>query len=201
MPKKIEKHFPADTTLDQPTFLNDPKVDGELYAYLLSLSLGEEKETRVYKKDLPTQTKIAEYLAPPNGKPLSRQTIKAHLQYLIDHGYMIEKDEYYTIPHKERMYFKMDTITLNFLLDTVKEGVIKTYIYLGQRYNYKPNYSFTIKELCEHLGISYARKSSTVTNWLEALIKFDLIKVETYYEGIVPYYRLCSVNTKYIPEL
>lgn len=33
---KIQKHFPADTTLEIKTFLNDSKVDAELYGYLLS---------------------------------------------------------------------------------------------------------------------------------------------------------------------
>ena len=36
MSSTIQKHFPADTTLLQKTFLNDPKVDAELYGYLLS---------------------------------------------------------------------------------------------------------------------------------------------------------------------
>lgn len=33
-----KKRFPADTKLDILTFLNDKKVNGELYAYLQSLS-------------------------------------------------------------------------------------------------------------------------------------------------------------------
>jgi hypothetical protein len=32
------KRFPADTTLDNLTFLNDKKINGELYAYLQGLS-------------------------------------------------------------------------------------------------------------------------------------------------------------------
>ena len=48
MSKKIEKRFPADTSLNvetieedgtiiySTTFLSDPKIDAELYAYLLS---------------------------------------------------------------------------------------------------------------------------------------------------------------------
>lgn len=54
-----KKHFPADTSLDYETFLNDSKVDGELYAYLLSQSYGDKKsgETVVYKANLPSQEK------------------------------------------------------------------------------------------------------------------------------------------------
>lgn len=58
MKKKIEKSFPANKELDIKTFLNDPKIDGELYAYLLALS----KSFILSKKDLPNQTAIAETL-------------------------------------------------------------------------------------------------------------------------------------------
>jgi len=34
MAKGYEKRFPADTTLEKLTFLNNKKIDGELYAYL-----------------------------------------------------------------------------------------------------------------------------------------------------------------------
>lgn len=34
----IEKRFPADTTLTSLTFLNDKKIDGELYALFQSMS-------------------------------------------------------------------------------------------------------------------------------------------------------------------
>lgn len=52
----LEKRFPSETTLDKLTFLNDKKVDGELYAYLLSKAREVQKETRVYKSSLPNQT-------------------------------------------------------------------------------------------------------------------------------------------------
>lgn len=48
------------------------------------------------------------------------------------------------------MYFKIPQDLLSFFIDTVKEPVIKTYIYLGQRNNYKPKqYVFTLKEINE----------------------------------------------------
>lgn len=50
----IEKRFPSNTTLEELTFLNDKKVDGDLYAYLLSKARGVDKETRVYKSSLPS---------------------------------------------------------------------------------------------------------------------------------------------------
>lgn len=51
----INKRFPANTTLTQDTFLNDKKVDAELYAFLISLSYPDEtKRTITRKIDLPT---------------------------------------------------------------------------------------------------------------------------------------------------
>ena len=55
----INKRFPANTSLDITTFLNNKKIDGELYAYLQSLSYpNEKKETIVLKKSMPTQAII-----------------------------------------------------------------------------------------------------------------------------------------------
>lgn len=199
MSKKYEKNFPADTSMtkDQEgklikTFLNDPKADAELYAYLLSMSIGEEGQTRVYKSDLPSQeiiaTKILRYK--------TRRTVYNHLKYLEDQGYVQDKGKYYLLPNKERMYFRVPQDLLSFFIDTVKEPVIKTYIYLGQRNNYKPNqYVFTIKELCEHLGVSYTNSSSSIRNYLIALEKFELIKTAEFYENETPKIRLVGFST------
>ena len=35
----VEKHFPADTSLEMSTFLNNKDIDGRLYAYLQSKSM------------------------------------------------------------------------------------------------------------------------------------------------------------------
>lgn len=64
---KIEKTFPADCSLDIKTFLNDAKMDGELYSYLLTLSKGIKDKTGkgityIDNKDFPPATKIASKL-------------------------------------------------------------------------------------------------------------------------------------------
>lgn len=38
----VNKRMPADTTLKELTFLNDKKIDGELYALLQSYSVPNE---------------------------------------------------------------------------------------------------------------------------------------------------------------
>lgn len=200
MPKKYEKNFPADTSMKKDeegniikTFLNDPKADAELYAYLLSMSIGEDGETRVYKNTLPNQETIATKIL----RYKTRRTVYNHLKYLEDQKYVQDKGKYYLLPNKEKMYFRVPQDLLSFFIDTVKEPVIKTYIYLGQRNNYKPNqYVFTIKEICEHLGLNYKYNCSSVTNYLIALQHFDLIDFVSFYEGEFPKYRLIKFSVE-----
>lgn len=180
--------FPADTTMTKLTFLNDSKVDSELYAYLQSISVldSDTQEIRVYKNKMQKQAVIAEQVLGCN----SRNTVGNHLRYLIDNGYLIKKDTYYVLPLKEEIYFKIPQDTLTFLLHTVKEQVIKTYIYLGQRFKYKPNYVFTIKEVCEHTGVDYNHCSLQTTHCIEALEALGFIKLARFHEGKTPYLRL-----------
>ena len=50
----MQKRFPADTDLSKEfTFLKDPKIDAELYAYLQSISLPDDGATVVLKKNMP----------------------------------------------------------------------------------------------------------------------------------------------------
>lgn len=202
MSKKYEKSFPADTSLNKDaegnlikTFLNDPKADAELYAYLLSKSKGdkEKKETIVYKNTLPSQSFIATEILHYK----SRRTVINHLNYLKEQKYVIDEGEYYILPNKEKMYFKIPQDLLTFFLTTVKEPVIKTYIYLGQRNNYKPNqYVFTLKEICEHLGLCYSKNSETIKDYLFILEQLKLIKVVKFYEGNIPKMRLIHFTTE-----
>lgn len=57
--KKMNKNFPADTAITFETFLSDPKVNAELYGYLQSISVGEAGETRVYKTQMMSLSKIS----------------------------------------------------------------------------------------------------------------------------------------------
>ena len=59
--KQPKKRFPATINLNELTFLNDKKINGELYAYLQSVSevndLGDNNyETFIEKKRMPNQS-------------------------------------------------------------------------------------------------------------------------------------------------
>lgn len=191
---QIHKRFPADTTDEEITFLNDGKIDAELYAYLQSLSYPdpETKETRVDKSRLPGQDYIAEEIL----KCKSRNTVGNHLRYLKDTGFIIDEGKYYVLPDREKMFFKMPLELLNYFIDVVKQPVLKTYIYLGQRFSYKPHdYVFTIREIAEHIGMNYNKQSAIISNYVDVLERLGLIKVARYYEDKTPRMKLINFNT------
>lgn len=176
----IEKRFPATVSLELTSFLNDKKVDGELYALLQEYSIGENHETVVYKSDLPIQKEICARLGIKSPK-----TYRVHRDYLIENGYLIDDGDKYILPRMEDIYFMIPLKTLQYLNDTIKEQVIKIYIYLGQRWKYKKNYIFTIEELGKHIGIStrgHSRPSQTINNALDVLVKLGLIEFEEVYD-------------------
>ena len=75
----------------------------------------------------------------------SKTTFRSHLKYLIDSEYVIDdvKNKRYILPDKENIFFYLPLETVQFINDTVKEQVYKIYLYLGQRWKYKPGYVFT----------------------------------------------------------
>lgn len=188
---KIKKRFPANTTLDKPTFLNNSKISAELYAFFLVLSVGENGETRVYKNKLPSTKIIAEEILRK-----SRSTYNNYINTLKKEGYLEDKGEYWVLPKVEEMYFTMELDLLQHFIYSIKEEVLKVYIYLGQRYNYKPgDYVFTIKEICEHLGLGYERNHKAISSHIDLLQNLGLITIVHFYEGNKPMMRLKGFST------
>lgn len=189
---QIQKRFPANTVLEEVTFLNDKKVDGELYALYQEYSRPVEEDgeyiTIVNKKDLPTQTVICAKLGIKSAK-----TYRSHRDYLVDSGYVIDDAEQgrYILPNKESIFLMIPLRTLQFLNDTIKEQVIKVYIYLGQRWKFKKDYVFTVKEVGQHIGVKVdndSRAYTLINNALLCLESIGLIKVE----NIVPKKKLVN---------
>lgn len=198
-----EKRIPADTTLTEPTFLNDKKVDGELYAYLQSISMPVENEgkmeTRVYFKNMATQAKICEKV-----KIKSPKTYKVHLNYLIENGYIEVKDDYYLLNNKENAFLMIPLETLQFLVDVVQEHIIKIYVYLGQRYKYGltlgKQWEFTIQEVADHVGLKLdgtPRSYAIINHALEALSSFGLISYVSFFDGKAPKKKLTGFSFEY----
>lgn len=187
-----QKRFPADTTLDSLTFLNDKKINGELYAYLQQISNYEVIDksenkfiTYVNKKNLPTQTKMCQTLGIKSPK-----TLRSHLNYLIELGYIIEEGDKYILPEMENIYFLIPLKTLQYLNDNCKEHIIKIYVYLGQKYKWAlfkgTIYEFTLEELGHHIGIKVKNNSrgyEVLNNALDLLDNSGLIEYVSYFDG------------------
>lgn len=182
------------------TFLNDNSIDAELYAYLLSISKGEkvtntegkkEGKTYVLFEDIPIQKKLAEIL---NYK--SRQTVASHMKYLETNHYLQKEKDRYIILNPKDYFFQIPLDTLQYLLDTVKEMTIKVYIYLGTRYQQSNNYIFTLKELCNQLGLQYKNPTNRnrIKNILDLLKEIKLIDYIITYQDNLPYYKLASFS-------
>lgn len=79
-------------------------------------------------------------------------------------------------------------------MDNCREHVIKTYVYLGQRWKWAKtrgeNYNFTYKEIAKHIGILGKHEDVAdrqIKNALELLIMAELIDYEEIYIDKAPY--------------
>lgn len=188
--KDKEKRFPANVDLSTATFLNDKHINGELYALLqgkskYTLMEDGKYETYVLKKDMPTQAKMCEILDIKSPK-----TLKSHLNYLLEQGYVEEKENRYVLPEMENIYFLVPLATVKYLNDNCKDHVVKTYIYLGQRYKWSLErgipYTFTLEEIGNHLGLKIKNSSrgyEIINNALDLLCNSGLIDYITYFDG------------------
>jgi hypothetical protein len=125
----------------------------------------------------------------------STKTFRSHLMYLIDKGYVEDDDNRYILPNIEDIYLLLPLETIQFINDTIKESVIKVYIYLGQRYKFKKDYVFTQEEIAQHLGLKLQgnpRCRQAIHNALDILQDVGLISFENFFDGKSPRYRLLS---------
>lgn len=186
----ISKRIPADTSLEELTFLNDKNIDGELYAFLQSISMPVEQDGNVLtiaiKRNVPSQSKICEILGIKSPK-----TLRSHLNYLIEREYVQQLDNGdYLLPEMENIYFLIPLHTLQYLNDNCREHIIKIYVYLGQRYKYAlsqgKHYEFSLEELGDHIGIKVKNNSrgyEIINNALNLLYNSGLIDYCSFFDG------------------
>ena len=201
--KTCFKHFIADPELyeDKLTFLSDKKVDAELYALLMQFSYGGEGadkgKTVVYKSNLPKQKDMCDML-----RIKSTTTLRTHLKYLVDQGYINDMGDKLIIDtYKEDVFLRIPLETIEFLNDTVKESVWKVYLYLGQRWSWKKNqYVFTLEELAIHIGRKINNNSDRykeIKNILQCLKNNGLIDWTEFSDGQRKYHRLVMFNLEH----
>ena len=203
-----QKRFPADTSLQIPTFLNNKKINGELYAILQGLSdytvinkEANEFQTYILKSKMPKQVELCEKLGIKSPK-----TLRQHLQYLVDQGYLIEGEGNiaYYLPEMEDIYFLIPIETLRYLNSNCKEHVIKIYVYLGQRYKMAlmngRQYEFTLEELGTHIGIgikNHKDQYKIVNYALQLLYNSGLIEYKSFFNGQTQKKKLVKFSFEY----
>lgn len=191
MKKIITKRFPADTSMEIITFLNDKKINGELYAILQSYSFPIElddgtHQTIVKKKDLPKQSELCKSLGVSSPK-----TLRTYINSLKDKEFILEnEDGDYILPEKENMFLPIPLSTIQYLRNNCKDHVFKIYIYLGQRYKFAlsqgRNYEFTLEELGDHVGLKVKNNVQgykVVNDALDLLYNSGLIDYCSYFNG------------------
>lgn len=134
----------------------------------------------------------------------SPKTLRAHLTYLMEQGYVVKEGDNYVLPEMENIYFLIPLQTLNYLKDNCKEHVIKIYVYLGQKYKQalysgKP-YEFTLEELGNHIGLkikNHSRGYEMINNVLDLLCNSELIDYVSYFDGVSQKKKLTKFSFEY----
>lgn len=185
------------------------KTDDLLYGFLRTLSTAEP----LYKKGQKTG-KYEEYLTKKeylkNKKLIaqvcgcSTRTLERHLNTLFENGLLEEgikevnidnKDgteshyeyECFWFPHDESGRYKiLERDMVRYLVDTRNAQCIRVYLYLLNKYEWKPDYSFSLLEIQKALGYAESSKSATETikNIVESLARESIIRYEEEYEYI-----------------
>lgn len=185
------------------------KTDDLLYGFLRTLSTAEP----IYKNGKPTGL-YEEYLTKKeymkNKKLIaqvcgcSTRTLERHLNNLFEAGLLDEgikvvdtitkngedvSYEYncFWFPHDENGSYKiLERDMVRYLVDTRNAQCIRVYLYLLNKYEWKPDYSFSLVEIQKALGYSENSKSATETmkNIIESLAREGIIRYENEYEYI-----------------
>jgi predicted transcriptional regulator len=179
------------------------KVNDLLYGFMRSLSTArpiyEAGKIVDYQEYLPKEEfmKNKKLIAAICGRDM--KTIKRNLDRLFEVGLVeegfevvetvnkdgsIKKYEYpcYWFPYNRSDKYKIiEKDLVRYLVDTRNAQCIKVYLYLLNKYEYKSDYVFTIKEVQKALGYS-GDSSTTVGNILNSLAREGIIRFEDDYD-------------------
>lgn len=171
----------------------DKKDGSESYLYL-----SQSK----YKKIRPIMKTIV-------GK--TARQIGERVQRLKEAGYVAfnEQTKQFTFPFDyNEKYYIVSKDVLAYLCTVSNPFVIKIYFYLADRYKYKTNYKFTLKELRKILGYSEG-ENERVTNLIKLalsalsvmeFIEFKPVKVKLSNGKVIDNYELVNVVGRSLPK-
>lgn len=167
--QEIKVFFPAELSTKEKIFLNDDKVDANLYGYLQIKSEINSKEEAVVKKyNLPTQVEICHSLGIKSPK-----TLRVRLNYLMQAGYVEDREDEYYLPTQESI-IRIPSRIVSKLIN--EKHLLKVYIYLALKWQYsQKTYHFTLTEIEQNLGI-YGTNCSNAN----IIIRSNLEKLREY---------------------
>lgn len=197
-------------------FMNDKKTHDTVWGILQCRSyLNTDNKRFVYMFNAKADT-IADELNSIRSKSISNKTVRNTLQLYKDLGLITEgktklKDKSIEVD----CYFLNDSFTvfklipkdtLRFLLNTATDNVIKVYVYLINKYEWKQQtkeqYNFSLKELCLAIGYKENQNSrDMIKDILKSLKNNGLIDyIETYYhDGSKPIPIMILTKVSYNP--
>ena len=203
MQKKVLKRYPSTCRSDSDevlTFLSDDDIDTAVYNlfqfYSKPVEVEDENgnkiiETRVYKKDLPTQAEIGKQLK------MTDKTYRTKLKYLTSPSlknpycpYILQSDDkkYYTLLLKEEYFTYIPLPVVQYLMAGYSNYALKAYIFLltMDRLMKKKHrkFTFTLTELGRQIGFDTSNISGKAY-----LYNFNIEKAATdpkYKLGILP---------------
>ena len=216
MNKEELRYFPLGGRM-----MKDKKVNDNIYGYLQSISyLNKDGERFIYKSDV-SPTKIERHFKSCEGMEISLSTVKRNLTLfkskkvgLLVEGktmdnYNREVDVYFLPMIEDEPYKLIPLETLKYLVDTSNGNVIKTYVYLLNKYGWKRDYTFTKGELIEGIGYNPNSRDKEgkyvsyemMDNILLCLVNNGLLEYEEFYElnnegKPTPKHRIKVVKTK-----
>lgn len=201
---------------------NKKSVNDWLYGYLQSISYVDDNEkTFVYKGNVNISDITSKIPSNEFDKPPSRSKISRDFSRLIRLGFLKETKvqglkgnivDAYELPYDKQQLYKLIPIdTLIYILSIGSQNLIKIYVYLLNKYQWKAQtndtYRFTYKELIQEcLGlksVTNSRDYTIVRNCLDALIKLKLIELGLDYDRVgdngqlTTYFKLLNVE-KYV---
>lgn len=178
------------------------KTDDLLYGFMRSLSTArpiKEKgnitgwQEYLPKKDFMKNKKVIAGICGCTTRTINNHINDLFAAGLLDEGIevveILNKDgttteyEYpcYWFPINEANVYKIvERDLVKYLVDTRNAQAIKVYLYLLNKYEWKPGYLFTVKEVQKALGYSgeSASARSTVSNILDSFAREGMIEIE-----------------------
>lgn len=202
-------------------FLSDKKMNDIIYGFLLSNSFPTEDNRRYCNKADVTAGKMIKYFKEQHlDSPISERTIRDLFKLFINIDLLeegqLDKQRVYFLPYLDgtegKVYVKIKTDTLQFLVDTANNNVIKVYAHLKMMMEihkskkYKELFRFSKASLLDVIGYktqNYYRNYEMIENILDSLQNNGLIKfhkdfIRTESGQVTEYYFLDEVNDNYI---